>query len=218
MGLYILLSHSVLSQNRRTIKSFIILHWSNSKKSLIGKWGIIMLGNLRKGSLEQGACKMVLVISFLGQGWGMLAGLQAMLPLHSLVLLVRKNKGLQSWSTQPDTHQRREDRLRVSSTGKKGTVKKSYFYFNCIFFIPEILLFHTSSFFVEMVTYLGFLEDCTVCLLAVVSICVQLALLTFLVLQSFPKIKVAFIRTGETPCWTRSRFLGFVLMLLAVNV
>lgn len=107
----------------------------------------------------------------------------------------------------------------MSSTGKKGIVKKkSYFYFNCIFFIPEILLFHTSSFFVEMVTYLGFLEDCTVCLLAVVSICVPLALLTVLVLQSFPKIKAAFTRTGETPCWTRSRFLGFVLMLLVVNV
>lgn len=36
-------------------------------------------------------------------------------------------------------------------------------------------------------------------------------------LQSFPEIK-AFTRTGEKLCWTGSRFLGFVLMLLAVNV
>lgn len=61
VGLYILLSHLVISPNSRTIKSFIILQWSSYFLKLFfsGKWGIIrLLGNLQKGSLQQGTYKM----------------------------------------------------------------------------------------------------------------------------------------------------------------
>lgn len=40
MGLYILLSHLVKSQNSRTIRSFIILHWNNYFIKKIFYWKV----------------------------------------------------------------------------------------------------------------------------------------------------------------------------------
>lgn len=102
----------------------------------------------------------------------------------------------------------------MSDTGKTGVMKELFLLY-LYFLISEILLFHTCCLFAEINTYPGFLEGCRVCLLGIVSVCELLALLTDAL--SLPKIKAAFMRTGETPCWTRYRFLGFVLMLLAVN-
>lgn len=123
---------------------------------------------------------MVWIIPLLSEGRGILAGLQAVLLQHSLVLLVWRNKGLQSWNAKPATHQRTglhriwwEDRSRVSGTGKRGIIKKSYFCFNCIFCSWN--LFHTPCCFRAMFTYLGFPEACTVCLLEIMSICVPVA-------------------------------------------
>lgn len=63
----------------------------------------------------------------------------------------------------------------MSGTRKRGIIKKSYFCFN---FMTEILLFHTSCYFIAMFTYLGFPEACTVCLSGIVAICVPVAHLT----------------------------------------
>lgn len=65
----------------------------------------------------------------------------------------------------------------MSGTGKRGIIKKSYFYLNCIF-VLEVLLYHTSRYFIKMFTYLDFPEACNVCLLGRVSICVPVAHLT----------------------------------------
>lgn len=93
---------------------------------------------------------MVWIILLLSQGWDALAGLQAVLLQHSLILLVWRNKGLQSWNTQSATHQRTgthrigwEYRSRVSGTGKRGIIKKSYFCFNCIFCSWNLVFSHS---------------------------------------------------------------------------